>query len=89
MLSSRVDVARYFGTRPVRRGMLLRAALALFGIAEAAWPRRTVDCWMRLAARGGRDVELRSWVYTAARLEGVLVLLWVLVWSEWERTRAP
>lgn len=58
--------------------MLLRLALAALGVAEVAWPRRIVDFWMNLAAKGDQDVELRSWVYTVARVEGVLILLWVV-----------
>lgn len=57
--------------------MLLRLALAAVGVVELVWPRRTVDFWMDLAAQDD-DVELRSWVYTAARVEGVLILVWVL-----------
>ena len=60
--------------------MLLRAALGALGLAEIVWPRRTVDFWMGVAAKGDQDVELRPWVYSMARLEGVLILLW-LVWS--------
>ncbi|MFB6184022.1 MAG: hypothetical protein ABEI96_05650 [Haloarculaceae archaeon] len=58
--------------------MALRIALATVGLLEVLRPRQFVDFWMRLAARGDEDVELRPWVYTAARLEGVLLLLWVL-----------
>lgn len=58
--------------------MLSRLALGVLGFVELVWPRRTVDFWMRLAARDGEDVELRPWVYTAARVEGVLLLLWAL-----------
>lgn len=58
--------------------MLVRLGLAALGVAELLWPRRTVDFWMGLAAPGGQDVELRPWVYTAARVEGVLLLLWAL-----------
>lgn len=58
--------------------MLLRLCLAVLGLAELVWPRRTVDFWMDLATASGQDVELRPWVYAAARIEGVLILLWVL-----------
>ena len=58
--------------------MTLRLALGALGLVELLWPRRTVDFWMDLAAEGVEDVELRPWVYTAARVEGILVLLWVL-----------
>lgn len=53
-------------------GKLLLAAL---GVLELLFPRRVVDFWMRLATDDEGD--LREWVYTAARIEGVLVLLWL------------
>jgi len=57
--------------------MFFRTFLALVGFAELLAPRRVVDFWMRLAATSD-DVELRRWVYTAARLEGLVILLWLL-----------
>lgn len=67
----------YFRPGRVVDVMLLRLALGLLGLVEVLWPRRTVDFWMDLATDGGEAVELRPWVYTAARVEGVLILLWV------------
>ena len=64
--------------------MALRLALAALGVAELVWPRRFVDFWMGLAARSGEDVDLRSWVYTAARLEGALLLAWAVARSRGE-----
>lgn len=58
--------------------MVLRLALVLLGFVELLWPRRIVDFWMRLASKSGDDVELRSWVYAAARVEGIAILLWSL-----------
>lgn len=58
--------------------MLIRAALGLIGLAELVRPRETVDFWMGLAAENPDAVDLRPWVYTAARVEGVLILVWVL-----------
>lgn len=58
--------------------MILRLALVLLGLVELLWPRRVVDFWMRLASKGRTDVELRSWVYTTARIEGIAILLWSL-----------
>ncbi|WP_256296133.1 hypothetical protein [Haloarchaeobius salinus] len=57
--------------------MLLRTFLALVGLAELLAPRRFVDFWMRLATKSD-DVEPRRWVYTVARLEGLVILLWLL-----------
>ncbi|QCC47348.1 hypothetical protein [Halobellus limi] len=56
--------------------MVLRAVALVFGIVELIAPRRLVDFWMGLATTD--DVELRPWVYTAARAEGVVLVLWAL-----------
>lgn len=58
--------------------MVLRKTLLVLGIAELVAPRRVVDFWMGLATEEGSDAELRPWVYTAARVEGAVLLLWVL-----------
>ncbi|MFB6091800.1 MAG: hypothetical protein ABEK02_02190 [Haloquadratum sp.] len=56
--------------------MALRLLALAFGIGELLAPRALVDAWMRLATTDDGDV--RSWVYTAARIEGVLLVLWAL-----------
>ncbi|MFB6090589.1 MAG: hypothetical protein ABEJ97_05970 [Halobellus sp.] len=56
--------------------MLLRATALAFGIAELLAPRRVVDFWMSLATDD--DGEPRRWIYAAARIEGVLLVLWAL-----------
>jgi hypothetical protein len=58
--------------------MPLRTLLAVLGLLEVAFPKPLVDFWMNLATEDD-DVELRPWVYTAARIEGVLILLYVLL----------
>lgn len=58
--------------------MLLRLGLLVLAVVELLWPRQLVDFWMDVATRNGDDVELRSWVYTVARAEGVVLLLWAL-----------
>jgi hypothetical protein len=55
---------------------MLRALFVVLGLLEIAFPKRLVDFWMDLATVDD-DVELRPWVYTAARIEGVCILLWV------------
>jgi hypothetical protein len=57
--------------------MAFRLLLALLGLLEVALPKPLVDFWMNLATEDD-DVELRPWVYTAARIEGTLILLYVL-----------
>lgn len=61
----------------------------LSGVGEEVWPRRTVDFWMDLAAAGGQNVELRIRVYTAARVEGILILLWVLAGLREDQAAGP
>jgi len=57
--------------------MALRLLLLAVGLGEVLAPRKVVHFWMNLATTES-DVELRSWVYTAARLEGLAIVLWVL-----------
>jgi len=56
--------------------MALKSLLLVVGLLELAAPRKMVDFWMDLAVED--DVELKPWVYTVARLEGLLIVLWVL-----------
>ncbi len=58
--------------------MALQLPLALLGLAELLVPQNVVDFWMDLAVTDDSEVELRPWVYTAARIEGILILLWVV-----------
>lgn len=55
--------------------MVLRVLALVVGLLELLAPRRLVDFWMGLATKDG---ELRPWVYTAARVEGVVLVLWAL-----------
>jgi len=57
--------------------MLLRIAALVLGVLELLRPRGVVDFWMHLATDED-DVSLRPWVYTAARIEGVVLVLWAL-----------
>ncbi|WP_276270733.1 hypothetical protein [Haloarcula litorea] len=57
--------------------MVLRLLLLALGLLELLAPRRVVDFWMGLATPED-DVELRPWVYTAARVEGAVLVLWAL-----------
>jgi hypothetical protein len=58
--------------------MVLRPLLLVLGLLELLVPKRFVDFWMDLAVTPDSDVELRPWVYTVARLEGLLIVLWSL-----------
>jgi hypothetical protein len=57
--------------------MAIRLLLLALGLSELLAPEKVVDFWMNLATTES-DVELRSWVYTVARLEGLIIVLWVL-----------
>jgi hypothetical protein len=56
--------------------MLLRIATLVFGMLELLRPRKVVDFWMGLATTD--DVSLRPWVYAAARVEGLVLVIWAL-----------
>jgi hypothetical protein len=56
---------------------MFRVVLLLLATLELLYPRRVVNFWMNLAAAGEAPVELRPWVYTAARVEGVVILVWL------------
>ncbi|MFC7098902.1 hypothetical protein [Halobaculum marinum] len=58
--------------------MVFKTLLLAIGLWEALKPREMVDFWMRVAAKGDQDVELRPWVYSVARLEGIVIVLWSL-----------
>lgn len=60
--------------------MAIRLLLLALGLAELLAPQKVVDFWMNLATTEP-DVELRSWVYSIARLEGLIIVLWVLAAS--------
>jgi hypothetical protein len=62
--------------------MVLRILLAVIGLLELVFPQRVVDFWMGLAT--DEPVQLRRWVYTAARIEGLVLLLWLVA-----STRSP
>lgn len=66
--------------------MLARVALVALGLAELLWPRQIVDFWLGLALTNDANVEVRRWVYTVARLEGLALVLYGL--SRWRRTTA-
>jgi lipid-A-disaccharide synthase-like uncharacterized protein len=66
------------GPRDVLSRMLTRIVLVAVALGEVLFPKRFVDSWMSIAARNPEDVELRPWVYTVARVEGLVILLWVL-----------
>jgi len=57
--------------------MAIRLLLLAIGLAELLAPQKVVDFWMELATTES-DVALRPWVYTVARLEGLVIVLWVL-----------
>jgi hypothetical protein len=56
--------------------MVLRLAAFVLGPLELFRPCTVVDFWMSFAIED--DVSLRPWVYTAARIEGVLLVLWAV-----------
>lgn len=63
--------------------MVIRAILGVIALLELAVPRPFVDFWMALAVEDD-EVELRPWVYTVARIEGLLILIWLATRSRGE-----
>ena len=58
--------------------MIGRALLAVFGFVELLFPKRLVDAMMELATTDESEFELRSWVYTVARIEGLILIILAL-----------
>jgi hypothetical protein len=58
--------------------MVIRTLLLVLGVLELLVPKRLVDFWMNRAVASEDEVELRPWVYTAARVEGLVIVLWAL-----------
>lgn len=56
--------------------MVVSLLLGILGLLEVLAPKWVVDFWFDLATEGDGS-ELRPWVYTATRIEGVLILLWL------------
>jgi len=57
---------------------MLRLLAVVVGLVELCFPRRTVDALLSRAVTDESEVEWRPWVYTAARVEGALLLWWAL-----------
>ena len=64
--------------------MIVRALFAAFGLIEMLFPERLVDSMMDLATTDESEVELRPWVYTVARLEGVAIVVLALWYGRCE-----
>ncbi|SIR11305.1 hypothetical protein SAMN05421858_1472 [Haladaptatus litoreus] len=58
--------------------MLIRLLLLAFGVFEFLFPRRVVDWGMKHSLQNGSDIEVKPWVYTVARIEGLVITLWAL-----------
>lgn len=64
--------------------MILRTIVAILGVAQLLAPRRVARFWLARCCRNPEDVELRRWVIAAVRLEGLLMIGWVL-WQSREQ----
>ena len=56
---------------------MLDPVLAALGLVELLFPKRVVDAATRLAYESPDAFEVKPWVVTAARIEGLLILLYV------------
>jgi hypothetical protein len=61
--------------------MMLRIILVVFGIAEFLFPRKVVDYMMDVSTTAETTYELKPWVYTLARLEGLVFVLVAFCWG--------
>lgn len=55
--------------------MLIRIALAVFGVLELFFPRQLIDYIMDVTTTGETTYEFKPWVYKVARLEGLALIL--------------
>ena len=62
--------------------MILRIALAVFGLVELLVPRKLVRWMMAVTTSGDAEYEFKPWVYKLARLEGVAFLLVAFWWRK-------
>lgn len=56
----------------------VQLVVGLFGLIELLCPRSVVAVATRLAYRAPDSLEIREWVYTAARIEGAAFVLLAL-----------
>ena len=61
--------------------MMLRIVMAAFGIVELLFPRKVVDYMMDISTTAETTYELKPWVYTLARLEGLVFVLIAFWWG--------
>lgn len=52
--------------------------LMLLGVVEVFFPRQLVDFWMGWLVEDGEEVTVRPWAYSLVRLEGLIIILWVV-----------
>ncbi|WP_435358969.1 hypothetical protein [Haloarchaeobius sp. DFWS5] len=58
---------------------MFRALVFCLGLIEFLFPKRFVDFWTRVAYETPEEFEVKRWVVTSARLEGLLFVLLALV----------
>jgi hypothetical protein len=57
---------------------MLRTLAALLGLLELLFPKQLVDFGTRLAYETPDEIDVKPWVYTAARVEGFVLILFAL-----------
>jgi len=62
--------------------MALRIVLAGFGVLEFLFPRQVIDYLMAVTTTGEPTYEFEPWVYTLARLEGLVLVFLALWWGK-------
>jgi hypothetical protein len=61
--------------------MLIRTVLVSFGIIEMLLPKRVAEYAMDVSTEGDPEYEFKPWVYTLARLEGLVIVILALRWG--------
>ena len=62
--------------------MIFRIVLAVFGVIELLFPRQVVDSMMDVTTTAETTYEFKSWVYTLARVEGLVFVLVAFWWGK-------
>jgi len=59
---------------------MLRFLIGVIGLFELCYPRRAVSIWTQIAYENAEDAEPRSWLLTAAKVEGTLLVVLAVAW---------
>lgn len=58
--------------------MAWKAVAAIVGLIELLAPKQVANFWLATCCKNSEEIELRSWIGTAVRIEGLMLLGWAL-----------